>query len=402
MSAEGRSCPLSYRYTPAHIREGHTVAASSAYVVGGLYGNTEALRTLLDLHASEHRLLKELGMDGEPALIFSGDFNSFNAFDGDFQHVNEAVVGDGKGSNTWATAGNVEVEIAKDTVDADTGCGCAYPPYVDDGVVARSNEIIRILHQTARRFSAIQQRLSQLPKHVRLTVEPCGRDPDAPSCTFAVVHGDTHSLAGWSLGAEEVPSAEVVRRCLSDDGAMCENDSGDGCGVEFLRRFTADCDAMGVSGVLSTHTCLPVAVAYKSSSGAMRVLFNNGSAGMPNFSLLPLGYTNKHQAPTAGVITRVAHPSVGPTSLLREKALRMGRPSCVALARRLPLPLYSALIPGRAVVEAIPLAYDRVAWLNRFLSCWPIGSPAHVSYFSRMVYGPKSYGLREAVRGLVH
>jgi hypothetical protein len=44
--------------------------------------------------------------------------------------------------------GNVETELS-DPVDG-AGCGCAYPDWVDEGTVARSNRIIERLRAAAR------------------------------------------------------------------------------------------------------------------------------------------------------------------------------------------------------------------------------------------------------------
>ena len=39
-------------------------------------------------------------------------------------------------------------------------------------------------------------------------------------------------------------------------------------------------------------------------------------------------------------------------------------------------------------IDAIPLAYDGDAFLDRFLARWPQGSAAHASYFQRITAGP--------------
>ena len=39
----GRSCPLSYRYAPSIFNRDADVHAETIYVVGGLYGNVQAL-----------------------------------------------------------------------------------------------------------------------------------------------------------------------------------------------------------------------------------------------------------------------------------------------------------------------------------------------------------------------
>jgi hypothetical protein len=39
-------------------------------------------------------------------------------------------------------------------------------------------------------------------------------------------------------------------------------------------------------------------------------------------------------------------------------------------------------------IDALPVAYDRDAFLARFLARWPEGTPAHISYFERIEHGP--------------
>ena len=46
-TAPGRSCPLHYRYRPADFAAAPALACDTLYVVGGLYGNTDALAQVL-------------------------------------------------------------------------------------------------------------------------------------------------------------------------------------------------------------------------------------------------------------------------------------------------------------------------------------------------------------------
>jgi hypothetical protein len=43
---------------------------------------------------------------------------------------------------------------------------------------------------------------------------------------------------------------------------------------------------------------------------------------------------------------------------------------------------------GSVHVDAVRLEYDHADWERRFLAMWRKGSPAHRSYFSRIVAGP--------------
>ena len=128
--APGRSCPLRYRYSPSVFRRAPDLDADTLYVIGGLYGNVEAMREILAMKAREERNGPEV------RLLFNGDFNWFD-IDGDsFDEINETVLTHG------AIQGNVEAELDS---DEDVGCGCAYPSYVDQTTVDCSNAIIEAL-----------------------------------------------------------------------------------------------------------------------------------------------------------------------------------------------------------------------------------------------------------------
>jgi hypothetical protein len=110
VSARGRSCPLAYRYQPEALAQPAQLSADTLYVVGGLYGNLAALRTILK------RATVEPG--GPAAVVFNGDFHWLDVDPEDFVAVGETVLAH------RATKGNVEAELAS---DEDAGCGCAYP-----------------------------------------------------------------------------------------------------------------------------------------------------------------------------------------------------------------------------------------------------------------------------------
>jgi hypothetical protein len=222
--APGRNCPLSYRYSPAVFRRSPEVEAETLYVIGGLYGNPFALETILDLAAQE---------SPAPTLVFNGDFNWFDVDPGAFAALNARVL------EHVALRGNVETELANDGDGA--GCGCAYPEYVGDADVARSNAILGRLRDTARGFPALRERLGRLPMHAVASVG---------GVRIAIVHGDAWSLAGWRF-AQESLADEAIEHAF---------------------------DAADVSVFASSHTCLPVT--YRSAAG---VIANNGAAGMPNF-----------------------------------------------------------------------------------------------------------------------
>jgi hypothetical protein len=245
----GRSCPLHYRYAPSSFARPAELHCEVLYVVGGLYGNEPALDVLLALFEREQ---------GPKRLVFNGDFNWFNTDPAIFQRLNERVLA------FDALRGNVETELSDTRSDADdNGCGCAYPDWVGEGVVQRSNNIMRSLRVTATRFPALTQRLAALPMHRRV---------DVGDCRVAIVHGDAESLAGWGFAQEH----------LQDPAHR-----------HTARRWF---EAAQVDVFASSHTCLPVFHTLPMPTRHFApVVLNNGAAGMPNF-----------RGDAAGLLTRIA------------------------------------------------------------------------------------------------
>jgi hypothetical protein len=231
----GRSCPLSYHYG-ASVLDRVDFAVDTLWVAGGLYGNPFALERLCELYERE---------PGRKALVFNGDFHWFDVED--FAAVDDAVHGH------RAMRGNVETELATPAEGA--GCGCAYPEWVDDATVARSNRIIERLRIAAT--PAARERLAALPMH--LVAEVGGE-------RVAIVHGDADSLAGWGFSQEALATPEGRRAAL-----------------HAFERSKARVFA-------SSHTCLPVMAALHG-----RLVVNNGAAGMPNF-----------QGTSYGIATRIS------------------------------------------------------------------------------------------------
>ncbi len=151
-----------------------------------------------------------------------------------------------------------------------------------------------------------------------------------------VVHGDAQSLAGWQFAPDALD--DVDNRPWLDKVRTASNIDVFACthtGQAALRDFT-----------------LP--------SGRLTVI-NNGAAGLPNF-----------KGSRFGVITRIA---------------TMRSPH---------QPLYGLVRDG-VHVDAIPVSYDHAAFVERFLNRWPEGSPAHESYYGRIMNGP-DYTLAQAAR----
>ena len=257
----GRSCPLHYRYRPedmACAAPPHLQTLEVLYVVGGLYGNPWALDSVLSMFEQER---------GRKRLVFNGDFHWFDAEPGLFSRVQRAVLAH------EATRGNVETELATADPAADAGCGCAYPDWVGDGVVERSNRMFTRLQRVAT--PAQRAELAALPMWLRA---------DVGALRLGIVHGDATSLAGWGFAQEH----------LRDPTHRAE-------AARWLAR--ADVQAFACS-----HTCLPVFQALGGPAAAPTGwVLNNGAAGMPNF-----------RGHTAGLLTRVAvTPSAGPQTRLQ-------------------------------------------------------------------------------------
>lgn len=223
------------------------------WVVGGLYGNPFALERLLALYERE---------PGPKALVFNGDFHWFDIEKNQFRAIDDAVHGH------RATRGNVETELARPAHGA--GCGCAYPEWVDEATVLRSNRIIERLGATARAFPQSLERLAALPMHLVATV---GGE------RVAVVHGDADSLAGWGFSQEAL---------ATDAGRAAASAAFEGAQARIFA---------------SSHSCLPV---LQSFAGG-RVIANNGAAGMPNFRGTSFGLATRISvAPSGAALYGVA------------------------------------------------------------------------------------------------
>ena len=242
---------MRYRYGPGAIAKVPERSAETLYVIGGLYGNAQALAAIDTMVAAE---------PGPVRMCFNGDFNWFNVDDAGFRGINERVLGHD------AILGNVEAELGEPSADA--GCGCAYPESVDQGVVERSNQIHAALKRTAARHPDLLAQLGELPMVARYRVG---------DVRVGVVHGDAESLAGWRF----------------DVTALDDPNEQDWRANAFAR---AEVDVFA-----SSHTCLP-ATRHFDFEG-IKLVANNGAAGMPNA-----------EGTNFGILTRIGtRPSPHPT-----------------------------------------------------------------------------------------
>ena len=263
------TCPVDYRYSAKVFRRSPSLVADTVYVVGGLYGNVEALHEILRMRDAEARAGRCV------ELVFNGDHNWFNVDAASFREINQAALAG------TSIRGNVEAEIAK---PSDGGCGCNYPDYVNPECVARSNAIMRRLQRTAAEFDDLRAALGALP--MTRTIEVGGE-------RIGIVHGDAELLSGWSFAAE---SLSTSGRACSGDEARAEQTPR-----ETIDRIFRDAD---VTAFACSHTCLPHARDFD-IEGRARLVMNNGSSGIPNF------------AGTAfGIVTRISSdPAVPKDSL---------------------------------------------------------------------------------------
>jgi hypothetical protein len=227
----GRSCPLRYRYGASAIAGAPLIEAQTLYVVGGLYGNVEALDTIEKMVSFEKKPVR---------ICFNGDFNWFNVDDASYLAIMSRVL------EYDALLGNVEAELG--STDSEAGCGCAYPETVAPEVVERSNRIHAQLKQTANRHASLTAHLEMLPMFARYLVG---------SCRVGVVHGDADSLAGWLFSRNELTN--ISNRA-------------------WLERVFEQAQ---VDVFASSHTCEPIVYELPQHSKT-KVVINNGAAGMPN------------------------------------------------------------------------------------------------------------------------
>ncbi|MEI6547647.1 MAG: hypothetical protein WCN85_11580 [Burkholderiales bacterium] len=251
----GRCCPLDYRYDPRALREAPALNCDVLWVLGGLYGNTEALACLQSLIDRESQ--------GRVEVVVNGDFHWFDVDPDEFSAI-EAGVG------RWhAMRGNVETELAREpSADGtDAGCGCAYPDSVDQADVDRSNAMIGRLRETARGLRA----------GAALGALPMLRRAQVGALRVGCVHGDDQSLSGWRLAHDALQSSRA-------------------------QGLPAAFDAAQIDLMACSHTCLPVAETFVwPIDGRTLAVINNGAAGMANFT-----------GSTHGVVTRIAIDGLPP------------------------------------------------------------------------------------------
>ncbi|KAG8469368.1 hypothetical protein KFE25_005823 [Diacronema lutheri] len=241
----GRLCPPHYGYSATKLALCATDEADTLLIAGGVYGNVHALDAIERRHAAERAAM---GAGSRVRVALNGDFHFFNATPDAWDAINRRI--HGAAPDGWsASLGNVEFEAAQlGGPELAGGCGCAYPEFVGDEVVSRSNAIVQRLTRAA--FAApgwSREWLGTLPMYAACRVG---------GARVSIVHGDPRALAGWALSAE-LFSEPKVRAWLEQ----------------------ADADIFA-----STHTCVTHArLVDRGPARPLGAVFNNGAAGMPCF-----------------------------------------------------------------------------------------------------------------------
>tara|TARA_R110000764_G_scaffold112761_10_gene199880 strand:+ start:118302 stop:119267 length:966 start_codon:yes stop_codon:yes gene_type:complete len=225
----GRSCPLDYQLPTDNFSAEALFACDSLYVVGGLYGNEQALTALT----------KRLQREPEARVVFNGDAHWFDCEPDLFKRIEEQI------APHTLLRGNVETELGR-REHSDNGCGCAYPSDVPEQIVDWSNAIHEQLSACVDQLPGMADSLAQ--RAATAVVEIAGQ-------RVAITHGDEQSLAGW----------QCDRQTLSRP--------------ERQQQLAKWCDNNRISVLATSHTCSPAALATERWA-----VINNGAAGMPNFN----------------------------------------------------------------------------------------------------------------------
>jgi hypothetical protein len=216
------ACPIAYRYRPEDLAEPPAFTCTTLYVAGGMYGNPYALDAIQARASAE---------PSPPEIVFNGDFHYLDADPATFRAINDRV----RAHHT--TQGNIEYALT--TADDTLGCGCDYPRYVPDTIVAGSNAVVAQL-RTATAAPQDHPWLAGLPRYLTVAVG---------EHRVGIVHGDPENLAGWRLALEAV---EPQRPHIRGRTGFAGTPTTAGQVLDWFRR--ADVEAL-----CCTHTGLPYA-----------------------------------------------------------------------------------------------------------------------------------------------
>lgn len=225
----GRECPLDYRLPANSFTGTPAFSCDTLYVVGGLYGNRQALSALQ----------RRLASEPEARVVFNGDAHWFDCSAAIFTEIEAGLAGH------TVLRGNVETELGR-SEPGEAGCGCAYPDDVPDDTVDWSNQIHARLTHTVAGLPGMRETLARRPASTLVNVA---------GHRVAITHGDEHSLAGWGC---DRPALQKSARQAELDAWLAES---------------------GLSVLATSHTCSAAALQLEHG-----VVINNGAAGLPNFN----------------------------------------------------------------------------------------------------------------------
>lgn len=233
MKLAGRICPLDYSIDAKSFKNFMTIENPTVYIVGGLYGNLEALKEIINMAKEEYNKYKS-----EVFIVFNGDMHWFDIEIEDFNKIEEMSSGCEK------LLGNVERELFREN-DIGIGCGCAYPDYVSDDVVERSNIIHKKLKDTVNKLPKYKNIFSDRKMNIVIQLS---------EQKIAITHGDEQKLGGWECSRETLSNVDRQEK---------------------LNKWFKEND---IDILATTHTCSPAALKIENG-----IVINNGASGMPNF-----------------------------------------------------------------------------------------------------------------------
>jgi len=227
-------CPIDYALS---FDKTPTLQCETLYVVGGLYGNMEALEALKRI------------IEPNALVVFNGDIHWFDANAELFLRIEEAI------APYILLNGNVEMELSRD-VKSGAGCGCFYPECVSESTKVWAHEIHAILSTVVdTHLSAYKKRFQERKACLSVWVG---------AHNVAITHGDETSLAGWGCSHQNLRKPERQ---------------------EALNQWF---ESTKFSVLASSHTCEAALLHLENG-----VLINNGAAGLPNFKALGSGLVTR-------------------------------------------------------------------------------------------------------------
>ena len=177
--APGRTCPPAYRYSPRVFARAADISADTLYVVGGLYGNVQALDAIERMAAQEAVTA---------ALVFNGDFHWFDAEPAAFAEIQQRVL---------APPCAARQRRDRDRRGRRGGGLRLRLPRV------RSRRRRRALQRDPRAAARARGAVPGQPRGARRAADARGRQ--VGDARVGIVHGDASSLAGWGF-AHDAPA----------------------------------------------------------------------------------------------------------------------------------------------------------------------------------------------------